>query len=311
MNGYIDMIATIKNAKAVSFVFIKKTTNDPSFEIKKLQLRKELWGSIANMYIPVLEKQMKDKSEMKLDPMIDNDGYLNYLDNAEITGLSDITNPLDDIQSIPSTGFEDAVTNSSAFAFIFHNADKKVMILRKLSSGYTLKNKHVLFSDGDRINKLEKELFVLDNKIDCVIYNDKTYILGKYNFEILFNFDSEYTKIAEKCLEKLTQNNSISNIDSFKEHCLNRSRITKKLYKIEKDGYIDKFNICIKKQDIVKKMEAAIVTLQLNFKLENNQIQYDDITTLSEIVNFISNDYLRSFYTDEAFVASSKTEHTT
>lgn len=309
MSNISKIINIMNNSKSITLLFINKLNNSPEFELGRMQIHESIFNNIRELYAHQAESMIKDKREIKLDPMNDNQDSVHFLNNNEIKGIESILEPLKNINTVEPVHYKDAIAKANAFAFVFTLDKEKVIIIRKLSSNYSLKNKNVFFSDDNRLNKVDKDLFALDNKIDCLIYEDKTYILGKYNFEVLFSYDTEYMNVANISLTKISENKIITNFDEFKENCLSRGRLIKKLYKIEKDGYIDKFNKCIKNPGIIKKMDSAIKELQLSFHIENNQIVYEDISTLSEIINFISNDYLRSFYTEDAFVASSKIEH--
>ncbi|MCX7903238.1 MAG: DUF4868 domain-containing protein [Caloramator sp.] len=304
-----NIINTIKNSNSIILIFITKTSNDPKFKIGKIYINETIYNNIKDLYIPFIENSMKNKNESEFDPMIDNDDIVYFLHNTEIKGINDILNPLNDVAAIESSPFKKMVNESDAFAFVFSHNEQKVICLRKMNSSYSLKNKNILFSDNDRISKFDQELFVLDNKIDCIIFGEKTYIIGKYNFELLFSYDSVYLNTANISLNKLNNFNVISNFESFKEDCLSRNRIIRRLYKIEKEGFIDKFIDCIQNEGIRLNMIEAIKILQLNFEIVNNQIAYEDVSCLTEILNFISNDYLRSFYTNDTFIAATKTEY--
>ncbi|MDO6353570.1 DUF4868 domain-containing protein [Caloramator sp. CAR-1] len=304
-----EVIQHIKNSNQITFAIINKTSKDPTFDVTKLILKNTLHEEIKNLFTSYISI-FSNFSIQEFNPLASLDETLYYLNNQDyqcINNLLTSIGNINDVNNINSSIFHDKISNSIAYAFIFTNENQNVILVKKTNSNYTLKNKFLWIFKNDGLDKIQDQSFVFDEKIDCIITPNETYVFSKYNFEIIFSFMNEYTKTVNQILNKLQNNNLINGIDQFREDISSRNKLIKKLFKMEQDGSIDKFIECINDENIRQNIKNAINDLNLNFELnENNQIVYNDVSALGEILNLISNDYNISIYNGEKFLTQVK-----
>ncbi|WP_054637155.1 DUF4868 domain-containing protein [Thalassobacillus sp. C254] len=61
----------------------------------------------------------------------------------------------------------------------------------------------------DKFKKVASEVISIDDRIDAIYTNDNVIILSQYQFEILFDYKSEYMTLRKKVLDDLKLNRII------------------------------------------------------------------------------------------------------
>lgn len=305
----IDFDFIYNNIVNIKFLLVCKENNE--YIAKKSYINKDLNNTFIQLYIKKLEDLFNSKELEKLDYEINEDETIAYLDEEELVSSNNslykfIKDKFINIDSIKRLEeLNSFAKNALFYSFVFElNNKESFIIIRKMTSNYSLKNKSIFCLNDSRLNMINDDIIAFDNKIDIVIYKNKIYILNKYNFEILFSYRIYYKDRAEKVLNKLKDSNIIDNINDFETDCLDRSRIVKKLANIQDsdilDKFIDKFH---NNPDIINN---SINNYNLGIEIENNKIKYNDISSLLQIVNFISDNYFQSDITETKYTARSK-----
>ena len=307
----IDFNFIYENIDNIKFVLVSKDSNN-EYIARKSYINEDLNDNLKQLYIKNLENIFKSKDLVKLDYEINQDDTIAYLEENELISSSNLLyNFIKDrivpmnIENIDKLNLfaKDALFYS--FVFQLKNQES-IVIIRKMSSNYSLKNKTIVFFNDSRLNKINEDIVAFDNKIDIVIYKGKIYVLNKYSFEVLFSYRIYYKDRAQGVINILRSSNIIDNIDDFEEDCLERSRIVKKLAALSDSDtlgkFIDKF---YSNPDIINN---SIEKYELGIEIKDNKIKYNDISSLLQIVNFISDNYYQSDITEEKYTAKAKSK---
>lgn len=297
--------------KDIKLLLIKKNSDfSDGYEPIKALIHKNIYPKIIDIYMNNnLDVILKDNEFDKLSYDVNDDSVIPYLkftdlnDNTLFRLLNESINNLDDIDSF--TDLNTALSKSYLYAFIFTLENHKTFtIIRKISSSNYLKNKGLLCLTGGRLNFIQENLFSLDSKVDCILYDNLIYIVGKYNFETLFSYRTHYTNEAQKTLSIINQHSIIANFENFSTDCLQRSSMIKKLAELQNSGELTSF--ISKLNTDPKLVEKTIKKYNLDITLEDKKIVYKDLSSLSEIVNLISENYFESDLSHKLCLAKGK-----
>ena len=306
----------LENIKNISLLFLNKNNKfADGYEPLKAIIDKDLFPKILNIYNnpiatllsnPVFEEFSYDgKDDGTIQCLGKDDPQLNtqVLFKLLTKSIQEINSSnVDTISNLDSV-----MSSSSLYAFVFNlNDDSTFTIVRKIYSSNYLDKNGVFFFKKSRLNTLKENLFSIDSKIDFILYKDFIYILGKYNFESLFSYNYHFQNKANNLLVTLEDSNILENYKEFKEDCLDRRSIVKKLAILEASGDINSF--LNKLDNNPKFIQDTIKKYNLNITLNSeNKIIYSDVATLSEIINLISENYFVSDITQRKCLANRKT----
>ena len=285
----------------IYLLFLKKNNAfENGYQPLKADIDKKIYKNLKEIYIESLKPLFKNPEFEKFSYDVSSDGAIQFLSK------SDLNNNIDSIQ--PLRDFGKTLSESYLYAFIFElNNEKTFTLVRKVYSSNYLKNKGLFSYTDSKLNSVERDLFVLDSKIDCIIYDDKVYVIGKYNFENMFSYNIHYVEKANTILESIQSNQIVDNFEEFKTDCLDRSTITRKLAELCANGTIDSFIKKIKTEPEL--IENTISKYNLSTSIANNQLIYTDISSLSEIINLITENYFENDITHNQYIAKGKTRH--
>lgn len=291
------------------FCLRKNDTFECGFEPLKAFIHQDIFDDIKRNYFTQLENIMKDSDFEEFSYDVTPDDTISILPISSINGskikdiLLDTISSIDNINTIDK--FTKTLSESYLYGFIFTlEENKKFTIIRKVFSYNYLKNKGILSYKDSRLNFIVEDLFALDSKIDCFIYNNFIYILSKHNFETLFSYKSHYIDKANISLTSINDSDIIENFEEFKEDCICRSTITRKLAELSTNEDIRSFINKIKTSPDV--IEETIKKYNLDITIKNNKIIYEDVSSLSEIINLISENYFEGNFTQDKYVAKGK-----
>lgn len=299
----------------VYLLFLQK--NDQcadGYKVLKSDINKAIFKTLKDMYIKPLEPLFKNPYFEKFSYDISTDGAIQYLYKSDLEDkvlFNVLEKNINNIDSVkPLEDFSKTLSHSYLYAFIFElDNEKTFTIVRKIYASNYLKNKGLFTHNDSKLNSVEKDLFVLDSKIDCIIYNDIIYITGKYNFENMFDYDIHYVQKATDVLSSIQQSAIVQNFSEFKTDCLDRSTITRKLADLCVNGSIGSFIKKIKTEPNLVK--DTITKYRLSTSISNNQLIYTDVSSLSEIINLIAENYFENDITHNQYVAKGKNRHST
>lgn len=108
-------------------------------------------------------------------------------------------------------------------------------------------------SESSRLEMLHGETVNLDEKIDCIYYDNIFYIIQKTQFEQITGIAEEFKETAENVVKTLKETGLISGIEIFEKYVQEKPTVHKKLVKLSKlNNYAG-----LKKSDITKMLQIA------------------------------------------------------
>ena len=310
MNTNINIMDIKNKINNIEYFCLRKNnTFECGFEPLKAFIHKDIFDDIKKNYFTQLENIVNscDFEEFSYD--VTTDGTISVLPISSINDskikdiLLNTISSIDKINTIDK--FTKTLSESYLYGFIFTlEGNKKFTVIRKVFSYNYLKNKGILSYKDSRLNFIVEDLFALDSKIDCFLYDNFIYILSKHNFETLFSYKSHYIDKANISLSSINNSDIVENFDEFREDCICRSTITRKLAELSMNEDINSFINKIKTSPEV--IEETIKKYNLDITIKNNKIIYEDVSSLSEIINLISENYFEGNFTQDKYVAKGK-----
>lgn len=283
---------------SLSCIFISK-----EFKLSKVliedDLRKDLKKNIIENFINL----SNEKKICEYDPIVNLDDCIDSIEVDEVPKLEKIKKSFKEISHIPEIKTFKEIENSRAYVILLTNIDteKSYIFFKKIFSSLYLKSKlKALFSEG-RLKKLKNNIISIDDKFDCVMYEDYMAIFKQLYFEQIFDYQDEYTKKCNENISKIKALNIINNIENIEKDS-EKVTIKKKLAKI-KDEDINWFKD--KVNNSLKDIQNIISNVGLDMKIENGKIISNDT---SELIHLIQDDYLRSDLSGDDYVTDKKTK---
>lgn len=283
---------------SLSCVFISK-----DFKLSKVliedDLRKELKKNIIEKFIWLTN----EKNICEYDPIVSLDDSIDSIKVEEVPKLEKIKNSFNDISHIDLINNFEEIENSRAYAIVLTNInDGKVYVFfKKVFSNLYLKSKlKGLFNEG-RLIKIKENIISIDDKFDCVMYENYMSIFTQLYFEQIFEYQDEYTKKCDENINKIKELDIIYNIETIEKDS-EKVTIKKKLAKI-KDEDINWFKD--KMNNSLDDIKNIINKVGLDMKFENGKIISNDT---SELIHLIQDDYLKSDLSGDDYVTDKKTK---
>lgn len=302
-----------KNITNISLLFLKKNDSfEKGYQPLKADIHNKIVTDIKDLFFEPLKSIFTNPCFEEFSYDVSTDGAIQYLPMNDLKGknifdvLENSINNLDSVPPLKKFGKE--LSESYLYAFIFElSTGKTFTIVRKIYSSNYLKNKGLFTFTDSKLNVFEKDLFSLDSKVDCILFDGVVYVTGKYNFENIFSYNVHYVEKANSILTSIDNYKLIENFSEFKADCLDRSSIVKKLAELSAKGSIDSFMTKIKNNPNL--IHDTIQKYHLSTEIKDNQLVYNDISSLSEIINLISENYFESDITHDQFIAKGKSKH--
>lgn len=297
----------------ISLLFLKKNENfEKGYQPLKADIHSKIFKVIKDLFIGPLKNIFTNPCFEEFSYDVSTDGAIQYLPMNDLKGknifdvLEKSINNLDSVR--PLSDFSKELSQSYLYAFVFElSTGKTFTVVRKICSSNYLKNKGLFTFTDSKLDTVEKDLFALDSKVDCILYDGVVYVTGKYNFENIFSYNTHYIEKANNILTSIDNHKLIENFSEFKADCLDRSSIVKKLAELSSKGSIDSFINKIKSDPNL--IHATIQKYHLGTTIKDNRLVYNDISSLSEIINLISENYFESDITHDQYVAKGKNKH--
>ncbi|WP_308780664.1 Kiwa anti-phage protein KwaB-like domain-containing protein [uncultured Clostridium sp.] len=281
---------------SLSCVFISK-----EFKLSKVLIEDGLRDALKKSIIERFFFLTNDKNVSEYDPIVSVEDSIDSINVKEVSKLEEIKNSFSDISHIPLINTFEEIKDSRAYAIVLTNIDNKkiYVFFKKVFSSLYLKSKlKALFAEG-RLKKFKENIISIDERFDCVMYDNYMAIFTQLYFEQIFEYQDEYTKKCNENINKIKQLNIIENLDKIEKDS-EKVTIKKKLAKI-KDSDINWFNDKMNKS--IKDIENIITKVGLDMKIENGKIVPNDT---SELIHLIQDDYLKSDLSGDDYVTDRK-----
>lgn len=271
------------------------------YELTKVLIEKDLKKEIIKNFIDKFIFITKDKKVVEYDPVVKLDDCIDSIGVEEINTLNGFKNKFDDITVIDQiNNFED-IENSRAYIIILNNKDNdsKIIFFKKFFGSIYLKSKlKILYSEG-RFKKINDEILSIDDKFDCVMYEDDMAVFTQIYFEQIFDYRDEYTKKANETILKIKDLHIIKNIEDI-EADSDKMTIKKKLARVKNEDIIwfkEKIN------NDFESIQEIISIADLDMEIKDGEIISNDT---SELIHLIQDDYLKSNLSGENYVSDKK-----
>lgn len=171
-----------------------------------------------------------------------------------------------------------------AYCMIIKNkSGSEILLFKKFSAAKVMRNKIPLFSNGRTLNKLENKIFTIDERMDAFVYLDKLYVLNKYYFESIFNYNDAYQNVLKAGIDKVDDLGIINGFEEFKSACIESNKIAKQFTKIMSSGGLERY------QRNLPNIPRVIEEYQINVKFVDDKLVYEDKTSLPDIIKLFSN----------------------
>lgn len=196
--------------------------------------------------------------------------------------------------------------NLWGYIVIFENNNGgSLRIFKRYTPGNILRKSlfnALIIKDGI-FTRLDKDIFKMDYKIHCFLFDDFIIIFAKRSFEELFELGDKFKKESKEVLDEINKTEvKITNWDDFKEKCCDNINMMRKLSNIKAKG--DYKNITFAK---VKKMKKDY-NLRFEIDEQKKSIVYKNYKDIWDILALFDDDLLKSELTKKKYEVSFKKE---
>lgn len=246
-----SMIKYLDNEQlSVSILFVtrnKEETNNV-YKVYKGNLTDNIGENLRQMGSTLVTKSYRniDKRQFKPYNSINEDGCTEYLEDTELKSIKpllDLVNgPFINLKTVNGK-FLDTIWY---YVIKFDDGKKELLIYKKYSKSFILTKGlscSIILKNGN-FGELKDALFKLENKADCIYFEDKMIIRVKGNFEQIFEFTKELRKNAEKAIDYIENELPfiIENMDVFKSKCMDHEIKVRKLNNIYNSKILERIN---------------------------------------------------------------------
>jgi hypothetical protein len=152
--------------------------------------------------------------------------------------------------------------------------------------------------------KVEDEIFIFDERIDCLVYGGYLYVIRKYEYRRIFDQLDQVRRAAKRAAAKLHSRVPIANFDEFADACAAQAGMADKIIAVTTREYFDTLTVHLLKPVIAEfGLDIPVTTTdgqeQLVFKTGPDHRW--------RIVKLVDDDYLKSSMTNYRYEVNSKT----
>ena len=254
INEYYDFLSNADPIN-VKLYFIKRNKNSNTKEIIYNVFKSIITEDIGYELITIGSDQIKPLMGTDVD-ILDYD-ILPYSEKKCLEKISFLDVPY--LKSIILSASNPGIDIVSEIEFhkiwgymvIIEDDDQTLFLFRNYSPKRLLEKGTLKFLYGDgHFQKLEHDVMSIDRSYDCGILFKESIdfqtmepqnilIFRKTQFEYLFSFDDFYRQEVEKTKNILTQKRLFSDVDTLLEYCSGNSKMSRKLSRLVKNGYVD------------------------------------------------------------------------
>ena len=224
-----------------------------NFEIYQVDIDKEIRLHLFDISI----KQLKyiDKKQLETteyEAITDDIRQIFTYDasNKAMSFLDIVKNKLENKSKIPKVNNLTEIVNSQelwAYSVGFYDNDDWIYSFRKILKGKvavdenTAKSKKIFGTFRTKFNTVSNKLEILkgetinlDERIDCMYFNETFYIFQKTQFEQITGLTEEFKEHAETIADELIATNMFDGMDLLKKQIEENPAIHKKLVRLKK-----------------------------------------------------------------------------
>ena len=295
---------------SATLIFITREKSDEGtvYNFKKVLLNQEVQDNFRKSFLGKVKRINKSIHKInfeKYSPTNTSD-CIKYFSDKEVDQKLLKLNK-DEIETINSSELNsDFFENLWGYIVIFENNNSNALrIFKRYTPGNILRKSllnALIIKDGT-FTKLDRDIFKMDYKIHCFLFDGFLVIFAKRAFEELFELADKFMKESKEVLDEINKKEvKITNWDDFKEKCCDNINMMRKLSNIKAKGYYKSITFAK-----VKKMKKDY---KLRFKIDeqNKTIIYEEYKDIWDILALFDDDLLKSELTQKKYEVSSKKE---
>jgi len=306
-----SMLKYLENEKlAVNLLFVTRDKASAAYRAYKGNLSDDIGTVLRKICLKIVKRSYKKPKERIFNRYNASQRYTDsseYLDGTELEKIKPmldmISNDVVDLKKI-NKNFLDGLWY---YVILFDDGNKTMLFYKKYSKSMVLSKGLFLalaFKAGD-FDKLNKDIFRIEEKADCIFFDNKLIIRSKGNFEKIFDFFEQIKKNAEAGIKFIEEKLpfSIENFNEIKSDWMNHEIKIRKLNNIFSTKILERID------------SANIELLIKDGTLKNSTIKKDSEGKLIlsskdpwEILNILDDDYVKSRLTGINYQAPYKKE---
>ena len=269
----------------------KKENNDFFYNIFTAETHDDIAIQLNNIFTDHLKhifEKNKDFREYDIDDSTNE--YLQYIPQSSVSAANDIFTKIINNDADPFAINTEMFNNLWTYAVKIELDDNnKVVWFRKYNKSMVFKkgNLDAMFFKDGKFSKIEHDVFKVDNKVDCFIWNDEIYISQHNNFEKIFSYEDQYEAKSSEALQMIKETFSYIDHDSLKIYVEKDSSQKRKLAAILKNGVYGKYGF----NEVTATIEKYGLDIEVNTNEQKLNLTPKDSRRFLKILN---DDYLRS-----------------
>ncbi len=184
--------------------------------------------------------------------------------------------------------------------------DERAFFFRAFSASAELKRKRVaaLVSRDGPFHLIEEQIFLFDENIDCIVFQDHVFVLRKQDYRRIFDQLEQVREEAHRAAERLNKLVPIANFDEFAEACERQPAMADKLIAVQSRDYFQKLTY--------EMLEPVIAEFELEIPVETHNgsphlVFKSEPAHRWRILRLVDDDFLKSSMTDHRYEVNSKT----
>ncbi|MGG3893595.1 Kiwa anti-phage protein KwaB-like domain-containing protein [Geobacillus stearothermophilus] len=278
---------------------------DNTLDIRLYFTRKKQNGTYIS-YSPSISKDLQEELKEIVTSALDNistleqrefnpigmlDGYIETYNPKHVSGFDDIVRSMHEEIVYRGSISSDEINKLNFYCIKYHLDQEwgDVLFFRRVTKFKKLRKGIVGRFVSNDFEKIDNDLLGIDPNIDIVVFNGEMLIINHVAFERIFRIHDQYLEKAQETLNKIKEAKKISNFEQFEEDCLSDARITRALTKLlSEEERIDKFILNF------ENVRTVIEIFELDVRVENGVLIYEDKSQLMDIVRLIRDSYYES-----------------
>lgn len=275
------------NESSIKMYLVEKLNNKHYYLHKPSMNKKKVGEEVSKMLLISLKNMLKDKSIVKLNPIVSIEDTLSSLKVNEVNGINTFLEDIKDCDNINTNMKEMSITDLCFYMIEIGNDINNIKFFRRYTNAKTLKKRAKPYSIiNNSLSECKDEMFFIDNIIDfAMINNEDLLILNRYSFEIITNYKDDYIENLKKALKIIEESSLIENFDTFKEDCMESILIAKKFTNIMKKDNLSKI------KNNLSKVPGAIAKAEIPIEFKNNKLVYRDKSEIYYIIEILSDSF--------------------
>ena len=178
---------------------------------------------------------------------------------------------------------------------------------RSFTAAAELKRKRgaALINRSGSFTRVDEEIFLFDDDLDCFVFDGYVYVLRKRDFRRIFDQIAAVLAKARTAASDLNTQVPIANFAEFEKACSSDSRLADKLLAVRARDYFSQLSYAML-QPVIQQFNLPIPTTTVN---GTTQLVFEsEPAARFRILKLVDDDYLRSTMTNHGYEVNSKSE---